>query len=138
MVDQNSEKKMRVVRLSPYHCLGIPWDIPRPGTLGSHKISQQFQVWDMLSIPSHCLTYLGISWDVPSVPALAHTRDWWDVHGIPRYHGTMGQDGQEGPSTWDWWDVPWDPKALWDNGCLAVPVDILQQSWTTMEKMADI
>ena len=35
-------------------------------------------------------------------------------HGIPRHHGTIGHDGQEGLSifqTWDWWDVPWDPKA---------------------------
>ena len=35
------------------------------------------------------------------------TWDWWDVHGIPRHYGTMGR-----------------PE---------VPVDILRQSWTTME-----
>ena len=42
--------------------------------------------------------YLGISWDVPPVPALAQTRDWWDALWDPKVHGTMGQDGQEGPS----------------------------------------
>ena len=96
----------------------------------SHRSGiHQSQVWNMLSPScSSCPIvpwYLGILCDVPPVQALAltlaQTRDWC---GIPRYHGTMGRDGQEGPSmgcpmgsqgTMGQWDVPRHPTAKSNN-----------------------
>ena len=122
--------------LSP-SCLSrpiVPWYL---------GISQQSQVWDMLrpSCPSYPIIsrYLGISWDVPPVPAVAlalalalaqtlvgccmgskGTMELWD--GVDKRDKVCVPDLGR-------WDVPWDPNALWDT---KVPVDVLQQSWTTM------
>ena len=113
-------------------CLGIPWDIPPVSGLEYAQSLlpipsySPMVPWDPMGYPSSprsgiCLVPLvhpiplshGISWDVPPVPALAQTRDCWEVpgtggmfHGIPRHYGTMRR-----------------PE---------VPVDILRQSWTTM------
>ena len=74
-----------------------------------------------------------VPWDPMGHPtSCPRPRTGGMFHGIPRYHGTIGRDGQEGPSkyipdlglvggTRDWWDVPWDPKAPWDNGTSRSP-----------------
>ena len=95
-----------------WDCWDIPWNPKAPWDYMDKSI---FQTWD---------------WDIPWDPKVlwdyrmgwtrAYSRPGTGIsHGIPRYYGTIGQDGQEGLSifqTWDCWDIPWDPKAPWDNG----------------------
>ena len=62
--------------------------------------------------------------------------------GIPRYHGTMGRDGQEGlnmyPRPGTGGMSHGIPRHYGTMGCPKVPVDSLRQSWTTMLMGAEI
>ena len=101
-------------------CPNVPWCLGIPGTSHQSQVCNALSLlfipsyspmvlWDLMRYPSNprsgiCLVplvhpiplsrYLGISWDVPPVPALtlalAQTRGWWDV--------------------------PWDPKVPWNYG----------------------